>query len=483
MNRSPTFAERYYILRGEHGYYTNFNVSARYNRPISRINLSNALHNLIKKYPCFAVSFFRVNDKDLEQDGNNFLMKPLQSVKFDDVATFRKISKFDETTLEYLDQFVIKQDIENSPLWRVIVLEVEDTGKQYVTFYCDHTIFDGNCGGIFHDKLLLALHEVESYQSELQFVEKLHTLDDSFEVPQVNEAGFALYNSSVSFALYEIISRLFVPTWAKNYFSSIYQKWYPDKFYIDGSVNPMYRYKPTRKSTPTKFKLLNFTPAEVRGMLSRCKQNGLTLTPYVIVVALQCLQETIMKRTSQEIATSSNSVPIEHSSETVIDINNRRFLPEAHSDEFGLIVSPMEISLPPFKKFSKLDDLIPTMEYVGNVMKNKIEANYGSKIIGLLKYIKVGDYLEDKLDQLSARSTLDVSNLGNKSYNHGSWEAEELIFSQSQGVETHFGISLVSTSKSGLNIVFGYLEEYTEFQDEIELFIKLFKQRLLNEDP
>ncbi|CAH2353379.1 hypothetical protein CLIB1423_10S03664 [[Candida] railenensis] len=482
MNRSPTFFERYYILRGEYDYYTNFNVSARYSRSISRVNLSNALRNLVKKYPCFAVSFFRVNDKDLEEDGKNFVMKPLQQVKFDDVVAFHKISKFDETTLEYIDQFVVKVGIENSPLWRIIVMEEEETGRQYLTFYCDHAIFDGTSGGLFHDKLLLELNEVESNQSELQFAENLHTLDDSFEIPHVNEAGLALYDSSVSFALYETASRLLVPGWIKNYISSIYQNWYPSKYYVDVSKNPMYRYKPTRKSTPTKFKLLKFSPAEVRGMLSRCKQNGLTLTPYVIVIALQCLQETIMKGTSQEVATSSESAPIEHSSETIIAINNRRFLPEAHAEEFGLMVSPVEVALPPFQKFDKLDDLFPTMAHVGKVMTSGIEANYGSKIVGLLKYVKVGDFLKEKLDQSSSRQTLDVSNLGNKSYIHGSWEAEEFIFSQSQGVGTHFGISLVSTSKSGLNIVFGYLEEYAKFQDETESFIKLYRQRLLDED-
>lgn len=481
MNRSPTFFERYYLLRGEYDYYTNFNVSARYSRSVLRVNLSNALRSLVKKYPCFAVSFFRVNDKDIEEDGKNFVMKPLQLIKFDDVVSFHKISKFDETTLEYLDQFVVKVDKENSPLWRVIVLEEEDTGKQYVTFYCDHAIFDGTSGGLFHDKLLFALNEVEQNQSELQFVENLHTLDDSFEIPQVNEAGLALYSSSVLFALYEIANKLFVPGWIKNFISSIYQSWYPNKYYVDVSKNPMYRYKPTRKSTPTKFKLLSFTPVEVRGMLSRCKQNGLTLTPYVIVIALQCLQETIMKRTSQEIAKSSKTAPIEHSSESVIAINNRRFIPEAHSDEFGLMVSPVEVTLPPFKQFNKLDDLFPVMEHLGNALKSGIESNYGSKLVGLLKYIKVGDFLKNKLDQLSSRQTLDVSNLGNKSYIYGSWEAEEFVFSQSQGVGTHFGISLISTLKLGLNIAFGYLEEYAEFPDEIELFIKLYKQRLLND--
>lgn len=111
-SRQPSFFERYYILRGAHGLYSNFNISAKYNKKILAINLSNALRSLILENPVFAVNFFRDNANDILEDGANFTLRPLDFVRFDTVVTFRKLPspQFNETTFREIDKLVVKVD-------------------------------------------------------------------------------------------------------------------------------------------------------------------------------------------------------------------------------------------------------------------------------------------------------------------------------------------------------------------------------------
>lgn len=91
MSRSPSFFERYYILRGTNGFYSNFNISAKYSRNVLKVNLSNALKNLISENQCFAVNFFRENANDVERDGANFRLRPLDKIHFNDVVSVREL--------------------------------------------------------------------------------------------------------------------------------------------------------------------------------------------------------------------------------------------------------------------------------------------------------------------------------------------------------------------------------------------------------
>lgn len=347
-------------------------------------------------------------------------------------------------------------------LWELNVLD-----EQFITFYCDHALFDGNSGTFFHDLLLKELSKLDGEQLEYQDI-LFTNLEPSIPTPQLNERALALYNPPMLFVVSKIVEILFMPTVIKRSVARIWS-WIYGKDYLNTFDYPKFQYKPCQKGDPTHFKLISFTPAEVTKMITNCKLHGLTLTPYLIAIGVQCLQQSVLKKVSNNA---------EYSSEVNISINNRRYLPEESANEVGLLISGVDLKIPPL---NPNEPLVGVMKSVSSQLQDLVEQNHGSKIVGLLKYVKVLDFLKSKVG-IHSRQTMELSNLGNKNFKHGSWEVENLFFSQSNGVASHFALSTVSTLKLGMNISFGYLEDYIEFPDEIANFVKTFKDKVINFD-
>lgn len=291
----------------------------------------------------------------------------------------------------------------------------------------------------------------------------------SILVPELNSKGLALYNPPTLLIVTKLVEKIFTPEIVNRIIARIASYLFPDE-YINTFDYPFFQSKVCKKGEPTHYKLISFTPDEVRNILAGCKLNGLTLTPFLLVIANQCLQETIIKR--------AGGKNMRYSSETIVAINNRRYLPAHCASEIGCLISGIEVALPPLPTESSPLGLIPQMKYVSRQIKHYLDINYGSKFVGLIKYVKVMDFFQYKVGKHS-RQTLELSNLGNKNFKQGSWEAVNLFFSQSNGIATHFALSIISTRKLGMNISFGYTHDFVDFPDAIEDFVRLFRKSML----
>ena len=167
--RKPGYYERHFICRNLEGYYSNFNIVARYNKHISSAHLALALRTLIAQDPIFVLGIFRNKNTTPEDDSKfnatNFNVRPVKSFNFDDVVKYEKISKFDDSVFARINERTCPVDIE-LPLWRIAVFELEQDGSQYLCIYFEHALFDGGSGVEFHRDLAKALEGVENSLEE-----------------------------------------------------------------------------------------------------------------------------------------------------------------------------------------------------------------------------------------------------------------------------------------------------------------------------
>ena len=446
--RAPSFFERYYLVRGVLEFYTNFNVVGRYNRRVLRDNLSNALGHMIAHTPSLVANFFRTSGDDLKADGHNFELRVLDRIAFDDVVSFQTLEQpFGETTLEWLDTLVLKFDV-LQPLWKLIVLDLPD-GRQYVAVYFEHTLFDGTSGFLFHRDLVAALDCVEPHP---QFRQTLFAKTADSVVPPLNAQALQLYTPSTLFLLKTVVSKLLVPQWVLKQLSNIVAPYY-GPLYVNTLKTPPFTYLPARRGTPTYFKLVNIDLATATRVLQQCKRLGFTVTPFLLVVVLASLQEVVFRRCGRGQCLS----------ETIIAVNNRRYLDSAAAGEYGLIVSGSSVSLPPLPESATVRDMLPYVIEARDKLQRDLALNECSQQVGCLHYVSALKFLLQKLNQLGSRATVDYSNAGVKRLAAGEWEVEDLVFSQSNGLNGHFGLNVTGTARLGINMSLGYLEEYRQF--------------------
>lgn len=450
-SRRPTFLERYYILRGVYGYYTNFNVAAQYSRRVLKGHLSHALKSLIAGNHVFAVNFVRTHPDDERHDGNNFLLEPLEVVHFSDVARFEPLGgAFGAETLRALDEVVIEVDTPQ-PLWRVVVYE---GAEQWVVVCCNHALFDGTSARLFHDDLLC---ELDRTRCRL-FEEVLYTRTAAAHVPAVNAAALALYRPSLLFLAGQAALRIVVP-WVKDCVAHALARWGGDR-YVKTWGYPIFRHHPTARGTKTHFKLIRVGPDDTRRLLARCRHHGFTLSPVLLVVALACLQGTLMAGGPASL-------------DSVFAVNNRRYVSGA-ARAYGVMVLPCQVALPPLPP--TFGELLPYIAHVRDAMAGDLDANFGSKVVGCLQYLNIGYFLRGRLGH-HLRLTVDVSNLGANTLAHGEWAARDLVFSQLNGIIAHFGLNVIGLPQ-GLTIVFGYLQDYEAFPAELGRFVERFTAML-----
>ncbi|CAI5758542.1 unnamed protein product [Candida verbasci] len=303
--RKVDFNERYYICRFTEGYSTNFSITVKYNQYISRNLLSNALRAFILKNNWLLHNFFKTSDEESSKtNGNDWILKIINTVQFDDVVKYTKIDKFNEKVMERVNSYTLTMN-ENLPLWRIIIFE-ESNGDQVVCVYVDHSHFDGLSGVQFQKDLAKEF----SLASDDKFISELFNYGkDGYSLPDIEPAA-------------ESITDLYYPSYLQivnSYLSSI-----PIHSKLSSLFNPsvdppvFQTTKPVNHVLSTKFKFLKYTPEQVEEITKFCRSNGITLTSYFDVLFIQALEETVFK----EIGNGP------YSTASLVAINGRRYYSE-----------------------------------------------------------------------------------------------------------------------------------------------------------
>ncbi|KAG7663967.1 uncharacterized protein J8A68_002528 [[Candida] subhashii] len=461
--RSPTFFERYQIHRTVNKYYSNFNVTAEYNQQITPELLSNALHNLIIKNPILGCNFFRINNEDETQDANNFRLRPIDEIKFDDIVEYTDF-EVDSEYLTYLNSIRFEVDTEK-PLWKLVVSQ--GGNKTKISVVCNHTFFDGGSGSYFHTDLVKELNQLSDVHDKKDVIFVNDELIPE-QVPAPVDSLTSLYNPPFVFKIATMLNLFLVPTWLKN----LYRRWvYPNTYKY-----PLFKFKPIEVGSPTNYRILHLSNEKSQSILKFTKSQGLTFTPYLTGIALKAFQDTITPHISKGPCSMN----------VIIDTSGRRYYPDLEPLlKYQGCVAASDITVEPIitptNTFSSLKNI---MNYISGIMNKDIKSRSIFHYVGLLKSVNISQLFKKKIGS-HGRATIEVSNLGCIRDIEGDIKIENMWFSQDNGFSAHIQFSIVSTPKGGMNIVCGNLNEVEEIINPdtgtkiIDEFIKTLNDRLI----
>lgn len=448
MSRLPGFNEEYFLCRNVEGYYSNFNVVCEYNRRVTPGNLSHALQAMISDRPWLSYNFFKLHNNPRPNYGKDYELSPVELIPFENVATFTKIDKFDESTFEDLNRLKNEIDCLTTPLWQVRVMETPES--QYVCVYMCHTLADGGTALQFHRDLIVQL---EKFENEEKVVDVL--FEDSGSVPILPPV--------------ELLTTLYAPGFLSVIKLLVQQHcpWIQKLilyFWKPKVTAPLFHTGPVTKCLDSKFKIVNFTPAEVGIMTRFCRSNAITLTPLFNVIALDCIEKVIYPLYPKESSYSSSNF---------VAMSGRRYFPH-YSNPFlyGVMVCGLPVTFPPIK-LSSDDDLMAAIRKFHDIIQSNLASRDGFRTVGLWKYINIPSLLANKIGKTDRYTTM-VSNLGFvRDQKESTWKITNAWFGLNTSMGYHFILNMVTTETGGLNLVVPHVPEFEGAMDE---FVARFRE-------
>lgn len=465
----PLVLHRYGICRNLLSLYTNFNVSGKYNSYIDKEALSDALARLIRQHPYFYSNFYRVGDKsnDKIKGGSNFVLKPLEEIKFDDIVEYWHTEDFDEKSLEKLDKIKFGLNC-SKPLWKVVVHELPEK-KQVITACFDHALFDGSSAKHFHVDLLRFLGDQEAPE----YRDAVFSLDEmSLEAPFRLDLNISeeLYHPPLWFVILRTLKHWLVPDILSKVISSFFCRDSPNTFKY-----PCLELGKAKRDPQTAFKMINIKPDTLSDLVKFCKSNGFTLTPLLTTLSIAALTDAI----------NATITPQSFSTKCICDLNGRRFLPDTleSSTKYGMFVSASFHTLGPIAYRSCIDLIVPS-----KILHRQIQKSISSKfyfyMFGLLRYLNCWDFLYKKLDTPRA-DLYELSNLGIVKATHRNWTLDDMWFSQNIGILQQVTMSVIATPRGGLNVTMSFFADLVnecleEGSDFVGIFTTRFNSLVLN---
>lgn len=466
MSRPIGPVERYYLCRLTQGYCNNgFAIGARFNRPIDDVLLSNALRLMILKNPVFSLNFFRTGPGDRDHNGDNFVVHSVLKIAYDHVVFPLVAESFGPELSERLADEVIPLD-HDQPTWKIFNLKLRNNEPSALVFVCNHIFFDGNAGANVFDELLWCLDEVEKQNPSSVRTQLFHAETDNLAPQPSLDIVSPLYDTPFLFMIKTLLLEIFLPHFIVHFFKVLFSSSTPNTYRY-----PVFNPVPPKKFNHLGFRLLSFLPLETGQLLARCKQNGLTLTPYIGACAHSAAQEYLVPHAN----VLQGYKPGQRRSVNVpIALCGRRYVPEnAIQLRFGLYMSQ---TLP----FVPVN--LTTIKQIGDNLKKQLDVAMKSrdpfKFAGMLRYVNTWDWFKDELKDPNGRGAIEISNIGCKKFSRGAWEVTDLIFTQ--GVSTsHLTLSVVSTPKGGLHITVANVDDmelWTEGDKKVmDEFVELFR--------
>ncbi|CUM65882.1 uncharacterized protein PRCAT00003532001 [Priceomyces carsonii] len=464
ISRKPGFIERYYICRNVERYYTNLSIIVEIDKIVDADLISNALRNMVLKNPWFTLNFYRIDDSilDSESNGHNFEVRPVKHIKFTDVVKFETItSSVDEDLLEGINKLNCPMNELCLPLWRIIVYQNEEQpAKQYICFYCDHSLFDGVAALEFQKDLLKEISDVYCSKSTA-FQEFLFELEadvdpDHYEVPQARENEFDLYETPLTEASNSRVSNSLVFKKNEN-MTGINEA--NGKKILEKSK--LFNYPTVSTNTNSRYRTSSFEPEIVGKMLKFCKSQGITLTSYFDIICLQCLQETVFK----DIKSKDDD---EFSTSTLLAVNGRRYY-DTSKFVYGTMAAALEMNFGPMPPIEDANITLDLMKATHKEVGDSITTRECFLARSQHKELNNWSYFSAYLKGSKIKTTCVFSNLG-VFHEHPNchWRAKDIWFSLNTSIMYNFIFNLVSLQEGRLKLVFVFRQEYEEVMSEKE---------------
>lgn len=470
LSRQPGFFERYFICRSTGGHLSNgFHMSVSLNKPVDDVILSNALRQVLVKNPIHCLNFFRKEpqsdsaellDEDRKANGHNWEARLVSQILFEDVVIHQQLDSLGSAYLRWIYDKKIPINVDE-PTWLLVVNELTDSKKQYLTFSSNHVFIDGNSGVNFMDDLVKELAAAENL-SDPQMVNVLFTSekDAPLVLPKASEDIVGLYNLPMWFTFKAIVQLVMLPAFVIKFFQSYFVLSHPNLY-----KHPLFDFHPVTHDNKCNFNHVSLSHDATGKALQYCRLNGVTMTPFIASCAMKAMNETFapVLRTSP-------------SYNFTLDICGRRYYPDLKDEmRYGLFVSSSE----PVVAGDR------TLLQATKDLSRELSADLKSKVTfsfaALLRLVNMWDFFQQKYDKKETRTSIEVSNVGLVKIQHSDWSVEDIIFGQGVGF-AHITISACSTPHGGMNLVVTNHESLDKVDDgnAIEGFIKRFKQKLEN---
>lgn len=467
--RRPWDFEKYYICRNTNDYYTNLSITAYYNHKFDRRLLSSALRNLILKNPTFTLNCFRQEgdpDDDEKENGDNYIIRPISQISFDDVVIYKPIKVFDNTNLSYLDSLVFPM-VTEAPLWRIVLQDCSADEKTYVSFVCDHCFFDGAAAVQFHADLVEELCQVSSetkYNDTLFCYEQDKATLASI-LPSENEI-VDVYDLTPWFTFKSLLKLILIPKIVLKLVNSYLNPNSPNLF-----KNPVFTSKIPFKPQPKSLhRVINFPSEQNNQIVKFCKLNGIGVTSYFSSCGLLSLQETLLPKFGNKT---------KFSMKYAIPFCARKYYPKIQDKlKYGVFVASLTGILPPIAP-PTADTILACAQSLNKKIKQAVAERTIFKLVGLLKFVNIWQYLQISNDD--EHTTMEISNLGLKNISVGDWKITDLIFRGCIGVTTDFEFNIVTTETGGANVCFTYRNEFSRdlTEGDVDQFVEYFSTKVL----
>lgn len=470
--RKPDFNERFYMCRNYEKLYTNFNITVKYNKPITPGILSNALKTMIHDNPVMTLNCFQTDQIEPSTvNYRNQVIRPLEKSRFRDVAEFVDINTFDESILEQLSDETFPMNCDK-PLWKIKVFQQAD-GQQYISMIYEHIFFDGNSGIRFQKEIAKALDE--SQESEQELIEDLIDYEKDMKsnpgpvhLPVTEQVKLfkPTFFTFLRYHVTEPVLQFFRPLLA--YIRQLLpNSWFKKPTF---GVSKLYHVDLNNQlgDCKTKFKIARFTTEEVKKMITFCKANDLKLTLYLHIIALNALQSTVFSKThpNEQIGTRS-----------VCAIDGRTYRTEGSGFIHGSIVARLVTDFPYFE-----GSLLKYMKYQYQLLQTELETTRDIKTNRISEYCNILDSFKNKVTAEGGR-TIVITNLGKLPKFGGKYEVNDIYYSGNLGYMHTFNFSFVSCD-TGLNVVLGYLPGFEEYfvndKPIMDVAVQMFHDSAIN---
>lgn len=455
--RKPAFTESYFICRNVEGFYTNFNVVGQYNKRFSKAALSHTLKSMIAANPWLTYNFFPTTDTPTKNYHDDFELRCVDTITFDKVVEYRAIETFDELTFETINGFKNEIGRPDAPLWQLCVFETAES--QYVCGYFCHSLADGGTALQFQRDLVKGLATFENEEDTIELLfdyEKAR--NDLPDILPARELLTDLYIPGI-FAKVRMWMEMRIPRfiqWITRAYLSL------KALFCSSSKEPsLFSLEPVTKDLSCKFKVMNFSPRELSSIKEYCRNNSITVTPFLSIIALDCLEKIIFPNYPRADGST------DYSTSHYMAISGRRYFPQfSNPFLYGVYVCGAPIGMSPLKATSN-DELLLGMKKFHKLIQDEVETRRSFKLLWMWKVADISKTLHSKVGKLE-RYTTTISNLGQvKDDPASTWKLVNAWFSLNTSIGYHFILDMVSTETGGLNLVVPYLNIYDELTIEV----------------
>lgn len=468
ISRRIGLSENFFRSRTEVDYYRDFFAVATYSRslPADLLLVYRALRKCVLDYHILVCNVFKNPAKGYCE------VLPLSKVTLGEVVEFRPDAVLPDISEEFMAEMAETKYFElyvQKPLFRLFFC-----GEYDLTANFEHTLSDGVVARLFHEVFLESLaycdDAANNSEYELLYGVAPATVDMDSVLFELSQDSPRLRYSLPPPA--EMCMQDYTLDYA-NDDPAHYSKRKPE------NLTKWPGFSPATREYSLAYKLLRFSPQQLKQILAKCRQNGVTITSYILhaqAVALQPLygDHYILVTPALTLRWFLSEDKVQPEYRDIVNDKLYRMMGNFAHMGFPQIMDPaLEFSWDQVKGINA--DL-------GQSTRNDRALNLMSPFLEVSHDLHDNEAFFAQLLGKNKGEALKLSNLGYVDFpvyeveSKEPWTISDIVFAQHLApAASEFVISMIASKKGGLSLVWSYynhernLDEYAEILRQVVL--------------